>query len=169
MRGLPRLRLRLTPTTLALLVLFAIPIGSGAASAQTRAGNTTGAAASVPSHRPATKVVRYHGYRLVVPASWPVYDLASNPTTCVRFNRHAVYLGQPGARQQCPAHAAGRTEAILVAPLAARGAGARGTAGPALAPVQGSSAELAIPSSGVQVTATWRGDPAVVARALGVR
>jgi hypothetical protein len=151
-----------------LLVLLALPTVGGVASARTRSGTAAGAA---------TKIVRYHGYKLVVPASWPVYNLASSPTACVRFNRHAVYLGQPSARQHCPAHAVGRTEAILVAPLTAHGAGAKGTAGPALPPVrdpnaqprQGSSAELTIPSSGVQVTATWRGDPGVVARALGVR
>ena len=168
MRGLSRLRLRLRFTTLALLVPFALPIAGAAASA--RAYSRT-----APSS--ATKVVRYHGYRLVVPASWPVYNLASSPMTCVRFNRHAVYLGQPTARQRCPAHAVGRTEAILVAPLTAHGAGARATAGPALPPVhdpkaqprQGSSAELTIPSDGVQVTATWHGDPGLVARALGVR
>jgi hypothetical protein len=121
--------------------------------------------------------VRYHGYRLVVPAAWPVYDLATDPTVCARFDRHAVYLGQPSSRQRCPAHAVGRTEAILVSPLAAHSAGARGAAGPALPPVadpnaqprDGSSTQLAIPASGVVVTATWHDDPAVVARALHVR
>ena len=136
------------------------------------------AAASTGPHSPATKVVRYHGYRLVVPASWPVYDLAADPAVCVRFNRHAVYLGQPSSSQRCPAHAVGRTEAILVAPLAAHSAGAGGGAsGPALPgaadpnaqPRGGSSAQLTVPSSGVVVTATWHGDPAEVARALGVR
>ena len=135
------------------------------------------AAAAAPAHSPATRVLRYHGYRLVVPAAWPVYDLAADPAVCVRFNRHAVYVGQPSSRQRCPAHAVGRTEAILVAPLAAHGAVARGGAGPALPqvadpnaqPRDGSSAQLAIPSSGVVVTATWHGDPGVVARALGVR
>jgi len=136
------------------------------------------AAASTGSHSPATKVVRYHGYRLLVPASWPVYDLAADPSVCVRFNRHAVYLGQPSSSQRCPAHAVGRTEAILVAPLAAHSAGAGGGAsGPALPgaadpnaqPHGGSSAQLTVPSSGVVVTATWHGDPAEVARALGGR
>src|SRR5580704_6841072 len=164
MRGLLRLRLRLRLrlTTLALLVMFA-------------ASSTS--AAAVPASRTATRVVRYQDYRLVVPASWPVYDLAADPGVCVRFNRHAVYLGQPGSRQRCPAHAIGRTEAILVAPLTAHGARATTTAGPALPrvaspsaePRQGSSAQLTIPSSGVSVTATWNTDPAVVARALGVR
>jgi len=136
------------------------------------------AAASTSSRGSATKVVRFHGYRLVVPASWPVYNLAADPSVCVRFNRHAVYLGQPSSSERCPAHAVGRTEAILVAPLTADSASAAGGAsGPALPgaadpnaqPRGGSSAQLAVPSSGVVVTATWHGDPAVVARALGVR
>jgi hypothetical protein len=135
------------------------------------------AVASPVSRRAGTKVVTYHGYRVVVPASWPVYDLAANPSVCVRFNRHAVYLGQPSARQQCPAYAVGRTEAILVAPLAAHGAGAGAPTGPVLPPMsepnaqprQGSSTQLAVPRAGVVVTATWQGDPSVVARALGVR
>ena len=113
---LPRLRLRLRPTTLALLVMLAAP---------------TTAVASASQHA-RTKAVTYHGYRVVVPASWPVYNLAADPSVCVRFNRHAVYLGQPSARQQCPAYAIGRTEAILVAPLAAHGAGAGAAAGPAV-------------------------------------
>ena len=134
-----------------------------------------------------TKLVRYHGYKLVVPAAWPVYDLATDPTVCVRFNRHAVYLGPPSSRQACPAHAVGRTEAILVTPLAAHaepltahaaGAGAGvGSVNPALPPVRGrnagppdgSSTQLPVPSAGVLVTATWGGDPAIVKRALGVR
>ena len=122
-----------------------------------------------------TKIIRYHGYRLVVPAAWPVYDLASDPTVCVRFNRHAVYLGPPSTRQDCPAHAVGRTEAILVTPLTAHAAGA-GSATPALPsvrgrnaqPSHGSSIQVPVPSAGVIVTATWHSDPAVVKRALGV-
>ena len=135
----------------------------------------TGTAAAAAA--PHTKVVRYHGYRLVVPVSWPVYDLAAEPAVCVRFNRHAVYLGQPSARQRCPAHAVGRTEAILVSPLAAYTAGAGGGAsGPALPgaadrnaqPRGGSSTQLGVPADGITITATWHGDPARIARALGV-
>ena len=124
-----------------------------------------------------TKVVHYHGFKVVVPASWPVYNLAADPTACVRFDRHAVYLGTPSSRQRCPAHAVGRTEAILVSPLAAHGARAQGGTGPALPPVSdpnaepagGSSTQLAVPSAGVTVTATWRSEPGLVARALGGR
>jgi Domain of unknown function (DUF1906) len=121
------------------------------------------------------KVVRYRGYRIVVPASWPVYHLRSDPSVCVRFDRHAVYLGQPSSDQRCPAHAAGRTEAILIEPLAARGADTKESPGPPLSPVsgreaqpaQGSSTRLVVPRAGVIVTATSGTDPAALERALG--
>jgi hypothetical protein len=123
------------------------------------------------------KVVRYRGYRVRAPAGWPVYDLQSDPGVCVRFNRHAVYLGEPSPTQRCPAHAVGRTEAILVQPLAARAARARrtGRSAPALVsspgaqPPQGSAAELVNQRAGVVVTATWDGHRDTVERALGAR
>lgn len=143
------------------------------------AAGLSAAASASPRHRAAarTRVVRYHGYKLVVPAGWPVYDLAADPTVCVRFNRHAVYLGRPSSRQRCPAHAVGRTEAILVAPEAAHAARSGAGTAPALPPVRnrmaqprgGSSTQLAVPAAGVVVSATWRHDPSVVARALRVR
>jgi len=126
----------------------------------------------------ATKVVHYRGYSLAVPESWPVYRLDTHPMTCVRFNRHAVYLGRPGIEQRCPAHAAGRTEAILVEPLQARAsgaaAGATGAALPAPSAVGAaagdrSSAQLVNAARGVVVTATWSRHPAVIRRALDVR
>jgi Domain of unknown function (DUF1906) len=132
----------------------------------------TGAASA---HRaPRAKAVTYRGYRIVVPAGWPVYHLSAHPDTCVRFDRHAVYLGQPSPVQRCPGHAAGRTEAILEQPL---GAHAAGSAGAGVAPPSnllaqdagGSVAQLAIPAHRLLVTATWNTRPAVVKRALGVR
>jgi glycoside hydrolase-like protein len=164
MRGLLRFRPRprLWPAAAALLALLL----------------TASAAAAAPptDSRAATRALRYHGYRLVVPAGWPVFNLAADPTVCVRFDRHAVYLGQPSSRQRCPAHAVGRTEAILVEPLAAHSAGGQGASGPPLPEVHGrlarprtgSSTQLAVPSAGVLVTATWAHDPSVVARALRV-
>ncbi len=167
MRGLVRPRL----TTFAVLLLVAVSSGTASASP------LMGAGATGSRHAVRTRVVHYHGYRLVVPATWPVFNLASDPTACVRFNRHAVYLGQPSSSQRCPAHAAGRTEAILVEPLAAHGARAQEATGPALPPVgnsgaqppRGSAAERAVPAAGVLVTATWNSDPGVVAHALGAR
>jgi Domain of unknown function (DUF1906) len=118
----------------------------------------------------ATRVVSYHGYRLVVPAGWPVYRLQAGTTACVRFNRHAVYLGDPSQNQQCPATAAGRTEALLVSPL-------RPSAGRFLPPTsatgatrdQASEAQIINTRHGVVVTATWNRNPAVIQRALGLR
>jgi hypothetical protein len=111
------------------------------------------------------KVVGYHGYRVTVPRTWPVYDLAKDPSVCVRFNRHAVYLGHPGADQRCPAHAAGRTEAILLQPDVAQAARASSSNGPT-GPSAGSVVNTA---DGVRVTATWGENPNLIKRALRVR
>ena len=118
----------------------------------------------------ATKTVRYRGYAMRVPASWPVFHVSRRSTVCVRFNRHAVYLGAPGTRQACPANAAGRTEAILASPRATAHADllAPVTAG-AAQPARGSETQLAIPAHGLEVTATWNAHPGVVERALGGR
>src|SRR5947209_5096414 len=111
-------------------------------------GGGTSAAWAQSGHR----LVRFHGLSLRVPAGWPVYDLQAHPSVCVRFDRHAVYLGTPGAQQRCPAHAVGRTEAILVSPAGhaaatasrTRGAGGAGD-GPALPGAdQNSAAHLAL-------------------------
>jgi hypothetical protein len=67
---------------------------------------------------PQTQVIKYLGLQFVVPAAWPVYDLSTVPRTCVRVDVHAVYLGPPGAEQDCPAHLVGHTEAIVLQPLA---------------------------------------------------
>jgi Domain of unknown function (DUF1906) len=68
----------------------------------------------------ASQVVTYRGHHFTVPASWPVIRLAAHPGTCVRFNRHAVYLGTPAANQHCPSQELGRTGALLVQPAPAR-------------------------------------------------
>jgi hypothetical protein len=184
--------LRVKVPTLALVfVVFAVGVAN--ASAHTDGAFSTGAStdalrgAAGASVAPvqsggvavggATRVVRYGGLQLVVPASWPVYQLASHPTTCVRFDRHAVYLGRPGADQRCPAHAVGRTAAILVEPLSEHLAQADGAAGPALRPAttpaaqspRAASAEFVPSGKQVLVTATWSGQPGPIARALGVR
>jgi hypothetical protein len=123
----------------------------------------------------AWQVVRYHGYRLTVPAHWPVFNLAAHPTVCVRFNRHAVYLGRPSTDQSCPSQALGRTEAILVQPIARVrwvGDAVRALPAPSLAGADaqhGTEAQVLDRSRGVLVTATWNHRPEVIAQALGVR
>lgn len=68
---------------------------------------------------PGQRVVTYAGISVRVPATWPVYDLAAAPQTCVRYDVNAVYLGHPGADQDCPAHAMGRADTLSVEPAAA--------------------------------------------------
>jgi hypothetical protein len=96
------------------------------------------------------RVVDYHGFHVSVPRGWPVFRLAARPHVCVRFNRHAVYLGTPGPVERCPVSAVGRTEAILVSPRPVR------LAGPA----------MRFSAGRVVVTATVGRRPGLVAKAL---
>jgi hypothetical protein len=116
----------------------------------------------------ATKTVTFQGYRLVVPASWPVYRLAISPTTCVRFDRHAVYLGRPSAQQSCSGQAAGRTEAILVTPLGSHASQVLPATTAAGASGMGAEAQILDRAHRVLVTATWNRHAAIIRRALRV-
>jgi Domain of unknown function (DUF1906) len=94
--------------SLGAVAALAIPVAAYAAS---------GAAA--PDHDAragALKRVLYRGYAFEVPRSWPVMDLSRRAHTCVRFDRHAVYLGPSPRNQSCPSMLIGRTEALLIQP-----------------------------------------------------
>jgi Domain of unknown function (DUF1906) len=140
--------------------------------AQFLATPAAGAASSVSAG--ATHTIDYRGYVVDVPASWPVFDLSRDPTQCVAFSTHAVYLGQPGATENCPAHAVGRSEAILIQPLtsvtASQAAAASAVAAGRLVPSGVASADqevsFAVPQAGLFVTATWRLEPAVAWKLL---
>jgi Domain of unknown function (DUF1906) len=106
------------------------------------------------------KTVTYRGYAISVPRSWPVYDLSRDPSVCVRFNRHAVYLGLPSRAQNCPAVATGRSEAILLEPV-----GASAAAGGAPVPSPGDRATSWV-TGNVRVVATWSNRRGLIARAL---
>lgn len=123
------------------------------------------------------RLVTYHGYQIRVPASWPVYNLAADPARCVLFNRHAVYLGTPGANQRCPARAYGRTEAMLVQPAASGtelppgtvvlpgGTAAMPSALPAVATAAAARShtfQVAAPGPGVLVTGTYGRNPTLM-------
>jgi hypothetical protein len=108
------------------------------------------------------RTVHYRGLRLSLPATWPVFRLAGDSRVCVRFNRHALYLGTPSRRQVCPAQAAGRTEAILIEPL-------HGAAHAADAALTGAIANLTDRAHGVAITATWNRNRQLVERVLGRR
>ncbi|MFC8236210.1 glycoside hydrolase domain-containing protein [Streptomyces sp. NPDC057284] len=117
------------------------------------------AAASPPESR---QTVTYHGYRIEVPADWQVVDLAEYPSACLRFDRPAVYIGEPADQNDCPAEVVGRTAGIVVEPITARAAGqatattARTQRGKATAPTAASSndtIQIAVEDAGVLVTA----------------
>ena len=172
---------------------WAAPAGS--AGSKTTAATAGSTAASRPAEVAAgggnagasggARVVRFYGYQIRVPASWPVYSLAADASRCVLFNTHAVYLGTPGADERCPARAFGRTEAILVQPEPAGPAAQlppgtlvlpRGTAAlPVSAALPASRAAraaashafgVAVPSAGVLVTATYGTGPALMRQIL---
>jgi hypothetical protein len=77
------------------------------------------AVAAMGQHR--IKTVTYLGHSFEVPRGWRVINLAHHRRTCVRFDRHTMYLGTPAANEACPGSIVGTTEAMLIEP-AARGA-----------------------------------------------
>ncbi|HEY9475943.1 MAG TPA: glycoside hydrolase domain-containing protein, partial [Mycobacteriales bacterium] len=123
---------------------------------------------AAPANATPIQQVTFHGYRITVPATWPVIDLAKNPATCVRFDQHAVYLGHPGPATSCPTHLVGRTEALLLE-LLDQSSQPRVTAdtvhpapeGVAISvPPRSASQEVTVAAdrAGVLVTASWGTD-----------
>jgi len=64
--------------------------------------------------------ITFEHVTLAVPASWPVFNLASDPARCPRLDTHAVYLGTPGPDPACPAgELTGKTGSVQVMPVSA--------------------------------------------------
>ncbi len=153
------------------------------------AGRSAGKAASGP----ATKTVKYDGYVVSVPASWPVYNLNKDPRQCVRYDVHAVYLGTPGPDQNCPPNLVGRVGTVSIGPATTAGpattVGPATTAGPARqtagdrktlaravqrALTPGTIMQdpdlhelaLAMPDSAPQIDATYGTDPGLIEKML---
>lgn len=161
-------------------VVVAVTFMTIAGIVRSRAG-----AGAIPARLTATtglKPVAFGGYTFRVPASWPVYRLDRDPTQCVRYDRHAVYLGRPGADQQCPAHLVGRTTTISVqAGPAGAGPAAATFGGPRIARLRQSGAavlgnsasaevQARLPGSGLTITGTYAGNPGGVLSIIrGVR
>ena len=118
------------------------------------------AVASAPAGN--VKTVSYLGYSFQVPAGWPVVQVGRTSTTCVNFDRHAIYLGEPGLDQDCPSGLVGTTEAVLVQPSASAASSAS-SASAAEDPV---ARRITVIAPGVEVTATYHAHRAVVARVL---
>src|SRR5258706_3697308 len=131
-----------------------MPLGWIAAAACIAAAALLPLPATATFAAPGQATVGYLGRNFTVPTSWPIVDLAAHPGTCVRFDRHALYLGTPSPDQDCPSHIFGRTEAVLVEPVAHSGASTT-TDNPI-------SQEVTASATGVKVTATYDRDPALV-------
>ena len=119
-------------------------------------------ALAAASDSSAMKTVSYLGYRFQVPARWPVVHAGRASTTCVNFDRHAIYLGDPGLDQKCPSGLLGTTEAILVQPSRASSASS-GSSSAAEDPV---ARRITVVAPRVEVTATYDAGRAVVAQVL---
>jgi hypothetical protein len=106
---------RLTTTTYLRAVLVAVTAGALALGAAT----PVSAAPSASTTGSSTKTVTFRDVSVRVPSSWPVVRLAGK-AGCVRFDRHAVYVGDP-ARITCPPHLVGRTQAVHLTTAGAQG------------------------------------------------
>lgn len=148
--------------------VIALPVAALSSTSGPRTVENSSSARAVATKATPDRTISYHGYQMRVPASWPVYRLADDPSRCVLFNRHAVYLGRPGANQHCPAHAFGKTEALLVQPMGSSGNLPAGTVmergrragGWSAGPLAAGNAtahvmRLALPAADVLVTATY--------------
>ena len=105
-----------------------------------------------------TKEVRYLGYRFLVPRGWPVVEEDRERSGCVRFDRHAVYLGVPGSEESCPSQLLGTTESVLIEPGPAGGR-AVSTDNPV-------ARQVTVHAPGMLLTATFDAHPAVLDQIL---
>jgi hypothetical protein len=118
----------------------------------------SGTAALAATPGGAAKTVTYRGYTFTIPANWAVVRTSASSTACVRFDRHALYLGEPGRNQRCPNGLLGTTEAILVQPA--------GTAAGASAAQDAVARQITVVSPRIKVTATYDTDQAAVTQIL---
>ncbi|WP_017240579.1 glycoside hydrolase domain-containing protein [Streptomyces sp. SS] len=125
-------------TTLGALAVTTAPQASAAGTAETT-----------------SRAVTYQGHTFHIPSGWGVVDLTADPTACVRFDRHVLYLGTPGANQKCPSGITGKTDALLAEPVRT----AADRQGSEQAPMD---REVRVAADTLTVTATYATDPATV-------
>ena len=100
----------------------------------------------------------YRGYKFKVPGNWRVVDLSAGNQTCVRFDRHVLYLGRPASNESCPSLLVGTTEAVLAQP---------GPASATLSSVENPVAkQITVTAPNMTVTATYDGHRAQVRKIL---
>jgi hypothetical protein len=87
-----------------------------------------------------------------------VVDLRKSGRTCVRFDRHVIYLGNPSVNQSCPSLLIGTTESVLIQPAAAK---ARPSA-----TENKVARQISVTIPRIKVTATFDFDPGQIFRIL---
>ncbi len=171
---------RLTLAFAALVAFAAFGCGSSGPDVSARSAPRQAVSSPAPDNANdnsgGVQTVRYRDVEFTVPAGWPVYDLEADPSTCVRFDVHAVYLGHPGADMQCPATVNGHAASVLVEPL--DGAAKLSTADVGATEVNGLAVEVdpaaavesqlraALPTAGVAVTVTFEDSDAAAQQIL---
>jgi Domain of unknown function (DUF1906) len=132
--------------------------GGGGAGVTAAADSTASGDLAASGKNASLKKVSYRGYTFEVPRSWRVIDLASGGQTCVRFDHHVIYLGQPPRNESCPSLLVGATEAVLVQP---------GLSSSASSSVEDPVAKLiTVTAPRIQITATYDGHRAQISRIL---
>jgi hypothetical protein len=134
---------------------------------------TTSSVAGSGVDHPELRTVSYRGIQVEVPSTWPVHDLTSAPDTCVRLDRNAVYLGAPGADQDCPARAIGRSDTVWLRPaspqarsLPRSSAKVGGLDAVVRSDAGGHVKHVSFTGRGVEAEVSWAADPTVVDRVL---
>ena len=92
------------------VLLLGVALATATVAAPSAAAGDTASGASSALEGTDTRTVTFRGVRVEVPADWPVRRMAGEPG-CVRFDRQAVYVGDP-SRVTCPAELVGRTQAV---------------------------------------------------------
>jgi hypothetical protein len=131
--------------------------GTTAATGQQSPGDRGGRGAQADASA-TLRQVSYMGYTFGVPSNWPVINLAGHPATCVRFDRHAFYVGRPGTQRGCPSGLIGSIGAVLVAPAASASAGAQ----PFQATEDPVAHRIVASAPRITVTASYQGNRAQV-------
>jgi Domain of unknown function (DUF1906) len=117
---------------------------AGSSATKTKSKQASSSPASTASTQ-AMQTVEYDGYSVTVPSSWRVFHLDTDPGQCVRYDINAVYLGSPGANQNCPSNLMGRAQTITITPAGVSKSGSGG-AGTQSAAAQGGLVQSPPPS-----------------------
>lgn len=144
---MPMRTARRTPASSTRRLSAAVAVAALLVSAASVEAEAQPRAAGVETRDAGDRMVSYHGLRLMVPGSWKVVDLTSQPHSCLRLDRAALYLGHAGDQRDCPAHLIGGSPALHLEPIDATSLAAVGTPGQTIA-AGGALSAVRLPARG---------------------